>query len=61
MPDLIEEYSLIKREIENTYHQKAIGCIIRSRCKLIEEFERPTKYFVSLEKANKKNKAHSIS
>ena len=54
--DLIEEYTLIKREIETIYRQKAIRCIIRSRCKLIEEFERLTKYFLSLEKAKQKIK-----
>ena len=45
MADLIEVRALIKREIEKTYHQKAIGSIIRTRCKLIEEFETPTNTF----------------
>ena len=47
----LEEISLLKQQIENIYAERAQGAIVRSRCKFIEEYEKPTKYFLSLEKA----------
>ena len=48
----VEEYNLTKIIIDNIFNEKAMGSIVHSRCKFIEEFEEPTKYFLSLEKAN---------
>ena len=50
--NLLEEISLIKQQIEDIYAEKARGAIVRSRCKFIEEYEKPTKYFLNLEKVN---------
>ena len=41
----------VKDKIEEIYNQKATGCIIRSRCNLIDEYGKPIKFFLSLEKA----------
>ena len=46
------EYLETKKEIESIHDELARGHIIRSRCKLIEEYEKPTKYFLNLEKAS---------
>ena len=50
----LEEYKSVKAEIEEHYEQKAKGTLIRSRCKLINEYEKPTKYFLNLEKTRQK-------
>ena len=55
-PNIIEEYNLTKNEIENIYNEKAMGHMVRSRVKLIAEFEKPSKYFLNLEKANQQIK-----
>ena len=39
---------------QNFYDQKAKGALIRSRCKFIEDYERPSKFFLNLEKAKQK-------
>ena len=43
--DYVDEYDLIKKQIEEIYKEKTFGVIIRSRCQILEEDERPTKYF----------------
>ena len=53
----LEEIYLIKQQIEDIYTEKARGAIVRSRCQFTEEFEKPTKYFLNLEKANNKSKS----
>ena len=53
----LEEIYLIKQQIEDIYAEKARGAIVRSRCKFTEEYEKPTKYFLNLEKANNKLKS----
>ena len=55
-PCLFEEHALIKKQLEDAYAEKSYGSFIRSRCKHLEEFERPTKYFFDLEKFNHKVK-----
>ena len=55
-PDYLEEYDLIQNRLENMYDKIANGALIRSRCKHLGEFERPTKYFLNMEKANCKKK-----
>ena len=55
--DDVDEYDLIKKQIEEIYKEKAFGAIIRSRCQMLEEYERPTKYFLNLEKT-KQNVKH---
>ena len=46
------EYLEAKKEVESIHDDIARGHMIRSRCKFIEEYERPTKYFLNLEKAS---------
>ena len=46
----VEEYESIKSEIEHYYEEKAKGTLICSRCKSINEYEKPSKYFLNLEK-----------
>ena len=36
------QISKVKSEIEEIYSKKAIGSMIASRCKLIEEYEKPS-------------------
>ena len=52
--DTIEEYNIVKKEIDNIYNERARRSMIRSRCKMIDEYERPTKFFLNLEKSNNK-------
>ena len=67
--DYVDEYDLIKKQIEEIYKEKAFGAIIRSRCQMLEEYERPTKYFLNLEKTTQNvkhirtlvNDGHKIS
>ena len=49
---LIEELDTVKKEIENIYNEKARGSIVRSRCQFINEFEKPTIFFLNMEKSN---------
>ena len=50
----LEEYDNVKSEIEQYYDQKAKGTLIRSRCKFINEYEKPSKYFLNLENVRQK-------
>ena len=67
--DYVDEYDLIKKQIEEIYKEKAFGAIIRSRCQMLEEYERPTKYLLNLEKTTQNvkhirtlvNDGHKIS
>ena len=40
-----------KQQIEDIYTERALGKIVRSRCKCMEQYEKPTKYFLNLEKS----------
>ena len=57
-PDIhsLDEYFLVKSELEFIYNKKAQGALVRSRCQWAEENEKSTKYFLSLEKRNYKVK-----
>ena len=48
----VEEYDVVKREFEEIQTNKAHGIMVRSRANLIENDERCTKYFLSLERRN---------
>ena len=52
----LSQINTIKCEIEEIYNKKAIGCIIHSRCKFIDEYVKPSKYFLNLEKVVQKVK-----
>ena len=47
---VLEEISILKKELENIQTAKTNGAIIRSKVKNIEEGERNTAYFLTLEK-----------
>ncbi len=47
---------LIKSDINNILQEKVLGCIIRSKMDLQEHGEKPSKFFLSLEKRNYNNK-----
>ena len=51
----LEECDNVKCEIEQYYEQKAKGTLIRSRCKFIKKYEKPSKYFLNLEKVRQKS------
>ena len=52
----IEEFNIIKHELEFFERQKARGLMIRSKAQWIEEGEKSTSYFLRLEKHNYCNK-----
>ena len=43
-------YSLCRLELENIYDKKAEGAKIRSKCEWYQHGEKPTKFFLNLEK-----------
>ena len=43
-------YNLCKLELENIYDKKAEGAKIRSKCEWYQHGEKPTKFFLNLEK-----------
>ena len=54
----VEEYNQVKKQLEELYENKVKGAMIRSRCNLLENNEKPSKFFLNLEKA--KNNIRSI-
>ena len=54
--DTLKEYDSLKAEVNTIYEQKGKAAMFRSKCRWIEEGERPTKYFFNLEKQNFKRK-----
>ena len=54
--DTLKEYDALKAEVNTIYEQKGKAAMFRSKCRWIEEGERPTKYFFNLEKQNFKRK-----
>ena len=42
----------LKKELEVIYEHKGRAAMFRSKCRWIEQGERPTKYFFNLEKRN---------
>ena len=51
-PHVLKEIDTVKADIEYYFNERARGSIIRSRCKMVDEYEKPSKYFLNLEKAN---------
>ena len=51
-----EQILLVKEELEKVIEEKTKGAMIRSRCRWFEEGEKPTRYFLNLEKRNYNNK-----
>ena len=54
---ILNEYEDLKMELQSIYEEKRGGggggaAIFRSKCRLVEKGERPTKYFFNLEKRN---------
>ena len=43
-------YNLCKLELENIYDKKAEGAKLRSKCEWYQHGEKPTKFFLNLEK-----------
>ena len=54
--ELESECQKVKDELNNYLDEKSRGAMIRSRCRWYEEGEKPTKYFLTLEKRNYNNK-----
>lgn len=52
----LDDYQAFKNELEEIYDNKTKGVILRSHAIWCEEGEKSTKYFLSLEKRNYKNK-----
>ena len=55
--DYLDEINRTKSKIANIYNECGRGCIIRTRSKFTEMYEKLTKFFLNLEKANS-NKKH---
>ena len=49
---VLKEFDNLKTELQSIYDKKGMAAIFRSKCRWIEMGERPTKYFVNLEKRN---------
>ena len=49
---ILNEYDNLKAELQSIYEKKGRSAIFRSKCRWVEEGERPTKYFFNLEKKN---------
>ena len=54
--DNLDEYNTYKKELEMIYTHKGKGAMLRSKAKVIEEDEKPTRYFLRQENQNHKNK-----
>ena len=54
--NILEKYSKLKKDFELIYEQKGKAAMFRSKCRWLENGERPTKYFFNLEKRNHNNK-----
>ena len=54
-------YSLCKLELENIYDKKAEGAKIRSKCKWHQHGEKPTKFFLNLEKQKAINTTKTLN
>ena len=46
-PDSVEEYYVVKNQLNSLYDDIAAGALIRSRCTHINEHEKPTSYFLN--------------
>ena len=55
-PQTENEITLVRTDIDEIITEKTNGMIIRSKAQWYEEGEKPTKYFLNLEKRNYNNK-----
>jgi hypothetical protein len=53
---IITELNEAKHDLEEIRNKKIKGCFVRTKARWIEEGEKPTKYFLNLEKRNFVNK-----
>ena len=54
--NVLKEYENLKMELQSIYDQKGKAAIFRSKCRWVENGERPAKYFFNLEKKNHNKK-----
>ena len=47
-----QEYECLKTELRRIYEERADGAILRSKMRWIEHGEKPTKYFINMERRN---------
>ena len=57
----IEEYNLLKEELNQITQERLKGFIIRSKTQPTEESEKPSSYFLNLEESNYVNKTMNKS
>ena len=55
----LKYYDELKRELSEIYERKGRAARYRSKCRWVEKGERPTKYFLNLEKRNYNGKVIS--
>ena len=55
--NVLKEYEILKTELQSIYDHKGKAAIFRSKCRWVENGERPTKYFFNLERKNHNKKA----
>ena len=53
---VLKEYENLKTELQSIYDEKGRAAMFRSKCRWVENGERPTKYFFNLEKKNHNTK-----
>ena len=53
---VLKEYEKLNTELQSIYDEKGRAAIFRSKCRWVENGERPTKYFFNLEKKNHNKK-----
>ena len=49
---IAKEHEHLKNELQRSYEKRAEGAIFRSKVLLVEEGEKPTKYFFHMERTN---------
>ena len=59
LQDIEMELNNLKRELEGIYDRRGRAAMFRSKCRWIEQGERPTKYFFNLERKNYSKKVIS--
>ena len=57
--DTLLQINTIKKELEQINNETTKGIIVRAKCKILNEYEKSSKFFLNLEKANAKTKAIS--
>jgi exonuclease III len=57
--DTMMQINTLKKELEQINNETTKGIIVRAKCKILNEYEKSSKFFLNLEKANAKTKAIS--